>query len=362
MRFLAVILCFISVNINANENIIKLSQLQVYNLGVKIGPLKTVKEVPLLYAPAKVVIPPSQEYIVSAPQSALVSQLKVMTGDSVKKGQLVAQLKSPELLNLQQQFLRALSAKQLAWANYQRDKKLFDEGIIARKRWQEARSHYNNAESEVSATQQLLQISGMSKASIKKVAKTRRLNSQLNIYAPVTGIVLETFVVTGERLEMLAPLYRIANLDQLWLEIKLPQEQVNNVKIGDQIVVQNTAVKAKISLLGQSVNKENQTVLARAIIHQPTHELRAGQKVNTQIIQTSYQVFFEVPNAAIAQREGQAYIFVRLESGFEVKAIKVVGKHKDYSVITADLNGTEDIALRGAAALKANWIGLGEDE
>ena len=362
MRFLVLILGFISVNLSANENIVQISQMQSYNLGVKIGALKTIKEIPLLYAPAKVVIPPSKEHIVSASQSSLVSQLKVIAGDSVKKGQLIAQLKSPELLNLQQQFFRVLSEKQLAWTTFQRDKKLFNEGIIARKRWQEARSHYNTAESEVSAMRQLLHISGMSKASINKLIRTRRLNSQLNIYAPITGVVLEAFVVTGERVEILAPLYRIANLEQLWLEIKLPQEQVANVKIGDQIAVSKTTVKANISLLGQSVDKENQSVLARAIIHQPTHELRAGQKVNIQIIQTSPKISFEVPNAAIAQSEGQAYVFVRVESGFEVKAVNIVGKHDDYSMITGDLNGAEKIALRGAAALKATWIGLGDDE
>jgi hypothetical protein len=161
----------------------------------------------------------------------------------------------------------------------------------------------------------------------------------------------------------MAPLYRIANLDELWLEIAIPQERVGSIKIGDRVLIENSDVSAKITLLGQSVNPENQTILARAVVQ--THNLvslRAGQRLNTRIIQPSDKAAFKVPNTAIAQNEGKAFIFIRMQQGFSVTPVTVVGKQGDESIISGELTGDEEIAVKGAVALKANWLGLGSDE
>ena len=349
---------------NANDNEIKITQVQFYNLGVKTDKLKAIEQIPLLYAPAKVVIPPSQEYIVSAAQAGLISKLNVTIGDSVEKNQILARINSPELLSLQRQYLKANSEKYLAWASYKRDKKLLQEGVISDRRWQESRSRYNSHLAESNEARQLLEISGMSANDIKILAHNRRLSSQLNVHSPIKGVVLERMVVAGERLDILAPLYRIANLEQLWLEINIPQERMSSIKIGDKVLVENTDITAKITLLGQSVNPKNQTILARAAIDGQQATLRAGQNVNSQIIQSSDKLTFLVPNAAIAQKEGRAYLFIRNPAGFTVSPIQVIGKQKNDSVITGtdELNPDTEIAIRGAVALKANWLGLGGDE
>ena len=53
----------------AAKNTISISQEYVTNLGIILGKLTPAKQIPLLTAPAKVVIPPAHEYIVSASQA-----------------------------------------------------------------------------------------------------------------------------------------------------------------------------------------------------------------------------------------------------------------------------------------------------
>ncbi len=359
---LTALLLVASTAIVAETDQIVISQQQFSNLGVKTGPLQAVEQIPLLYAPAKVVVPPSQEFIVSAPQVGLISRLEAAVGDRVEKDQVLALINSPDLLALQRQYLKAASEKHLAWLTYRRDQKLLQEGVIADRRWQETSSLYNSKVSEFNEARQLLEIAGMSQADIEQLQASRRLSSQINVRSPIKGVVLERMVVAGERLDILEPMYRIANLEQLWLEINIPQERLSQIKVGDLVTVEDSEVKAKISMLGQSVNPENQTVLARAVIDNNQGQIRAGQTVNTQIIQTSGQPTYRVANVAIAQNEGQSYIFVRNSKGFAVTPVTVIGKQGDYSVIRGQLNGAEEIAVRGAVALKANWLGLGEDE
>ncbi|MGZ8135847.1 MAG: efflux RND transporter periplasmic adaptor subunit [Methylococcaceae bacterium] len=351
----------------SSENTVQLSEEHIKNLGVTLGKPVAVSQIPLLVAPAKVVIPPSQEYIVSASQSGLITRLTAAVADTVKKGGLLAQINSPDLLELQGQYLKAGSVLQLAATAYSRDKKLLKDGVIANKREQETLSQYNAAVLDVNQAKQLLAIAGMSDADITRLNNSHRLNSQLNVYAPISGVIIERMAVAGTRVDSLAPLYRLANLDQLWLDINIPQERINDIKVGDKALIENTPVSAEIKLLGENVDPENQTLLARAVIKSSKDILkaaaiRAGQKINVQIIQASNQAVFSIPNTAIAQNEGKSFIFIRNPSGFAVSQISIIGKQGETSIIKSDLTGDEDIAIKGAVALKANWLGLGSDE
>jgi len=363
------LLSVFSLNVEAAENSIQISQENINNLDVKLGKMEPVTQIPVLSAPAKVVIPPTQEYIVSASQAGVIDKLNVAIGDNVVKGQVLAQLNSPDLLTLQREYLKAGAAQQASLINFNRDKKLLEEGVIPDRRWQETSSQYHSAVSETDEHKQLLEIAGMTSGEVGQLAKTHRLTRQLNVRAPIAAVVLERLAVAGTRIDMMAPLYRIANLDELWLEIAIPQERMSSIKIGDRVVVENSEVTAKITLLGQSVSPENQTILARAVVgwvdafptqHLPT--LRPGQRLNTRIIQSSDKATFKVPNTAIAQNEGKAFIFIRNQQGFSVSPITVVGKQGDESIISGELTGNEQIAVKGAVALKANWLGLGSDE
>lgn len=361
------LLSLVSVGSYATENNVAISQEHFSNLGVTLGKPVPVSQMPVLYAPAKVVIPPSHEYIVSASQTGLITKLNAAVGDTVKKGEVLAQINSPALLELQGRYLKAGSVLRLATATYNRDKKLLKEGVISNRREQETLSQYSSAVLDANESRQLLEIAGMSPGAINQLGNSHLLNSELAVTAPISGVVMERMAVAGTRIDSMAPLYRIANLDTLWLEINIPQERIGDIKIGDKVVIENTDISADISLLGQSVNPENQTVLARAVIQSSKQALdsaaiRVGQKLNIQVIQPSEQALFSIPNTAIAQNEGKSFIFIRDQSGFQVSQIKVIGKQGEESIISGDLTGDEEIAIKGAVALKANWLGLGGAE
>lgn len=348
------LLALFSSPIFAAENAVQLTAPQIENLGIVQGKLTPISEIPVLYAPANVLIPPNNEYVVSASQAGIINQLNAALGDEVKKGDVLAQIDSPNLLSLHSNYLKANSALQLANSAYQRDKTLAQEGIIANRRVQETQSQFNAANLEVQEAKRLLEISGGS--------ANGQLNSHLAIRSPISGSVIERMVVAGTRVDNLTPLYRVANLQTLWLEIAIPQERIADVKIGDSVKIDNTNLTAEISLLGQSVNVENQTVLARAVVKNAQKQIRAGQRVNVQISKTTTEKVFNVPNTAIAQNDGKAFVFVRNSNGFDVKSVTQMSKKDDETIISGELSGNETIALKGAAVLKANWLGLGSSE
>ena len=366
----------------AAENTVSITPERIKNLGVVLGKLEQATQIPLLTAPAKVVVPPAHEYLVTASQAGLITKMNASIGDHVKRGDVLAELNSPDLVSLQRQYLKAENELQLGHITYQRDKKLFEEGVISERRWQETRSQYHAFVSEANEQRQLLEIAGMSRTQIDRLKNTRRLSSRLSVHSPITGTVMDRMGVAGSRVDILAPLYRLADLSELWLEISLPQERAGLVKIGDRVEIENpeeqmplgaqktkkqskefaSNVTATINLISQNVNPENQTVLARAVITGKTASIRPGQRLNVQIIQMAAKPSFKVPNAAITQYQGKSYIFIRNKNGFRVTPVTVIGKEGDNSVISGVLSADEEIAVKGTVALKAIWQGLGSDE
>lgn len=353
---------FLAGAVSAQDAQIRISQQQIDNLDIKTAALVPSSTVPLFYAPGKVVTPADREILVSSSQPGLVTRLAANVGDTVHKGQTLAQLRSPELVGLQQAFLAAASELHLAGLERNRDQKLLQEGVIAERRWQETQTQHSGKAARADEARQLLLLAGMSPADIQTLAQTRKLGDSLQIRSPIDGVVLERMVNLGARLDIQAPLYRVADLAELWLEISIPQERLSTVKVGDRVRLESGDISATISLLGQSVNVDNQTVLARAVVDGRPQGLRVGQNVNVQILQHGVPGGFSVPNSALSQNEGRSYVFVRNAEGFAVVEVAVNGKQGSESLISGALTGNEHIAVKGAVALKANWLGLGSDE
>jgi len=347
---------------HALEALVKVNPEQEQHIGIRTLKPEPIDSVPLARAPARVSLPPQNEYIVSAAQAGLVSKVEVAIGVKIGKGQVLARLQSPSLLSLQRGVLDAATGFNLAKAKLNRDTTLLEEGVIARMRFQETASDYERYATGLKEAEQILAAAGTSEADIENLKKTRMLNSFMNVAAPIDGVILERMVTAGQRVDVLAPLFRIGKLDELWLEIDMPQERLNELRLGDQVRIENTAYSARIAHIGQSVSAGSQSALVRAIIAGAPKDIRPGQNVNVQISHASTDRLFRLPIAALLNQEGKTYVFARVPGGFAAKPVAVASTEERHVVIHEGLQGDEQVVTQGVAALKASWTGIGGDE
>ena len=163
-------------------------------------------------------------------------------------------------------------------------------------------------------------------------------------------------------MDVLAPLFRIGKLDELWLEIDMPQERMNEVRMGDHVRIENTGGTARIAQIGQSVNPGSQSALVRGVIEGKSQSIRPGQNVNVQISHASTDRGFRFPLAALVNQEGKSYVFVRVPGGFAARQVAVASTEGRSVVIHEGLQDGAQVVVQGVAALKAAWTGIGGDE
>ncbi|MFZ5593942.1 MAG: efflux RND transporter periplasmic adaptor subunit [Pseudomonadota bacterium] len=338
---------------------IPISTAQIKSMGIAVAPLQLATVMPSQRFPARVVIPPASERVVSAPQSGLVETLHVAVGDKIGSGQTLASIRSTELVALQSQYLQALTTARLAESEFARDEQLFRDGIIAERRYLITRSRREEQAANLNEHRQELRLSGMSEIAIQRLEQTRQMGGALPITAPITGVVLEQKVVTGQRVDRLEPLYRLARLDTLWLELRVPQERTKGLKAGQAVEIPGLDATGKLIMIGRDVDPENQTVLLRAEVTRGTERLRPGQFIEAQLAAPVTGKGYTVPAAAIARGTDKSVIFVQTAQGFSARQITVVSEANGRSVITGELRGDEQVAVRGVVAIKGAWMGLG---
>ncbi len=346
----------------AATSLLTVSDEQAGHLGVRLNQPQPVDNHPLGRAPAQVVLPPDNEYLVSARQAGLVETLAVSPGSPVTKGDIMAVLQSPSLLELERTLLDAASEFGLSRARLERDRVLLAEGLIARMRWLETQSQQQKAGAALEMARQTLIASGLTPTEVNRLESDHRLDSRWTVRSPLTGVVLERQVVTGQRVELLAPLFRVANLSTLWLDVSVPQERLGEMARGDRIQLENPEATARIIQVGQVIDSDSQTVLVRAVLEQGNPNLRPGMNVNVRLLHNSRERLFSLPLAALFTHESTRYVFVKTPAGYEARAVAVVGEEPHRVVIHHGLSGGESVVVAGVAALKAAWLETGEEK
>ncbi|MCK5923149.1 MAG: efflux RND transporter periplasmic adaptor subunit, partial [Methylococcales bacterium] len=303
-----------------------------------------------------------QSFLVSAAQSGVISKISVGEGASVVKGQTLLSMSSSELLSLQRQYLQAINQLQIQLNQQERLRSLWEDGVIAERRWLELNSAVQTAQANVNEQRSLLQLAGMSKPRINQLKSSRQLHQSLQVIAPSDGVILQRMIVPGQHVETMAPLFHLADLSTLWLEIRVPVSGINTIEIADIVEVQQIDVSAKIILLGRKVDRDNQTVLVRALIEHPQPNIRVDQLVNVVFVKSTTQSGYRLPIASVIRQQGQSYLFVQVENGFEVRPVSVENSTSQFVVVSSGVSGNEKIAVQGVAVLKAAWQNLGDSD
>ncbi|MDR2207552.1 MAG: efflux RND transporter periplasmic adaptor subunit [Azoarcus sp.] len=319
--------------------------------------------------PGMVVLPLDAQEIISIPASGTVQAILTPPSQPVRAGQPLLRLYSPQLLQWQREFIQAAAQEKLATEKLKRDTALFAEGIIAETRLQEARSTATQSRAQASEAAQMLRLVGMSDKAIQSLRNTQKLSASLEITARMDGIVLEYGVVPGQQVEAGAALAKLAQNGRLWVELNALRQQAAQARVGNRIRFASCPDEALVIAVSPQVKADNQTVLIRGELNQPSSCLSVNQYVEaTLYLDRSASNSWAVPATAIIRHENTHWIFVRTAHGFTALPVTVISSADGLTHIrsgvpagTAFAPGTR-IAVSGTAVLKGALLGIGMEE
>jgi len=200
-------------------------------------------------------IQPEVEVKLSSEVSGEIILLPIVEGQQVKKGDLLVRV-NPDiyqssvnrskatLQNVKAGLSQADASLKEAKANYDRNKQLFDKGIISKADWDKVVSSYEIAEAgKQSAYYNVQSVSASVNEAYDNLNRT-------NIYAPMSGTISKLDVEIGERVvgtQQMAgtEILRVANLNNMEVEVDVNENDIVKVEIGDSTIVEVDAYLKK---------------------------------------------------------------------------------------------------------------------
>ena len=166
---------------------------------VKVATIRTIDFRETLRVPASVSVDETRMARIGSNVTGRITDLKAIVGQNVNRSDVLATVNSTELSSAQLAFLKAFSAKLLAERAAQRAQQLFEADVIGAAELQRRETELSQAEAESSASQDQLQVLGMSKKNIQKLEQSRTVNSNSFVVASLAGTVTRLGLISCAR-------------------------------------------------------------------------------------------------------------------------------------------------------------------
>ena len=335
---------------------------QIRALGIQTMPLEAQGELVKASYPAQAVVPPGAEQVISSPVAGMVAELLAQPNQAVRAGTSLVRIASPELGQLQLQLLQASARATLARQAAQREKALFDEGIIPQRRLQEAQAALAENQAALNQARAALRLSGMPNADIDRIASTGKPQDSITLSAPRAGIVTEILARPGQRVDAATALLHVAQTDTLMLEIQLPATESARWPAGTRVTVAGRGITARIQSAGATVAPNSQMLVLRAAIEGKAEQLHPGEFVTVELPGATTPGGWDVPLSALVYDGKQAYLFVRSAGGFESRPVQTLASAGQRVRVQGALKAGEHVAVSGVVALKGAWLDARESK
>jgi cobalt-zinc-cadmium efflux system membrane fusion protein len=346
----------------AGADQVAVSPAQQQAAGIELGSFERQNMTTEVQANGSVEVPPQNRVSITAIQGGYVQSVAVLAGERVAAGAVVATLRSPEYLTMQQTYLQSKARVRFLAEDLERQRILDVEDVGAKRKLQQARADYASEQATLRATAAQLRLLGIS---VARLDATGQLATSVPLTTPIAGYVKAVNINPGQYVNPQDVLVEVLNRDDLHLELKVFEKDVAQVKVGQKILfkVKNAGrdeeLTARVFLVGQAFDDDARTVRVHAHLEPERRDLLPGQFVAARI-QTAGARVRTLPEAALIQAGDLSYIFQRVgtDSGRAVfRRVQVRAgqpQHGDVAVTVLDpLPDTTQLVRKGAYFLDA---------
>ena len=254
--------------------------------------------------------------------SGRIERLNVsFTGEEVRKGQLLATIYSPELYAAQQELITASSLKESQPALYK-------------------------------AVRNKLKLWKLSESQINQIEETGEVKENFPVYATVSGTVTEKLVEQGDYIKQGQALLKIANLNTVWANFDVYENQIEVFKKGQEVLVStntgaNKKFKGKVDFIDPILNTKTRTVTLRVVLNNKNDVFKPGMFVTANIerVSSNSDEVITIPVSAVLWTGERSVVYLKTnpdQTTFEMREV-VLGNQigNEYEVIEGLFIGNE---------------------
>lgn len=323
----------------------------------------------------KATLEASEQGIINSKISARIISISVENGQYVNAGDTVATLDDQDIRNnikasqsqlkvTEQQLASAqVSIKKLktslddATRNYDRQKNIYDKGGISKADFETAEKTLSNAQADYEAGNVSIQ-TAEANINAQKVSLSN-LQDNLNntvIKAPISGVISEKNMNIGQMASAGTALAKVNNIASLYATIQIPQDKINNVKIGQPASVtlegSDKTYNGTVQNIDLSADTTARVFNCKIKVDNIDNMLHPGVFAKVELISDEKIQVISVPIKALVGTEGDYYVFVN-DNGTAKKQKVTIGETDGNNVqITSGIKDGDQIISTNTSTLQ----------
>ncbi|MBR9831370.1 efflux RND transporter periplasmic adaptor subunit [bacterium] len=295
-----------------HEEEVHFSEQQFQSLAMKVDSLPFRNITSYVEANGQLEVPPQNEAAVTAIIGANIISIKVIEGDKIKKGQVLAYLNHPDLIKLQTDYINSWNQLQYIDKEYQRQKKLYDEKVGSGKEFQKTQADYQSMKGTVVGYEAQLRLLGLSLMKIQQ----GEIYDQVPVSTPISGYVRHVNVKTGQYVQPQTEMFEIVNIDHIHTDLMVFEKDMHKVKEGQKVrfsieSLPEKELEATIYSVGKSFEQDPKAIHIHAEIENKKGLLIPGMYVRGRIMIDDVQSY-ALPESGVV-REGDKYFIFTAE-------------------------------------------------
>jgi len=339
------------------EHQVELSAAQLEQFDLQLDTLQTRVLGHSIQVNGMIDVPPQNRALIHPPLAAYVQDIRVKVGQWVRKGDLLAVLEHPEMLEVQRRYLDANAQLAFLAADFARQEELARDQATAQKQLDKARADLSTAQAGAAALEaQVLRLGIDAKA-----LTANALQRNIRVTAPFDGYITSVDAQLGQFVAADQPLLGILNKEHLHVELELFERDLPAVRNGQQLSFQLTNMPGKtytgdVFLIGQTLDAVKRTVMVHGHIDQEDDPLlRPGLFVSAELLEAGTE-WSCLPEAAVVRTGSDFVGFRYLSPGKFERVLLQPGYAASGQVGLLDPPASGSLwAGQGAHRLEAAW-------
>jgi len=303
-----------------------------------------------LSLPAHIVWDEDHTSRIMPPVAGRLVDVAVQAGTTVKAGQPLAYLTSPDLGSAQTDSARAQTDMAQAERNLSRTRELAEAGVIAGKELEQAQADLVRARAEAARTA----------LRIKSLGAASAVDQRYTLRSPISGVVVERNTNPGMEWrpdQPGVPLFVVSDPTYLWCWIDAPERALGMLKPGMKVTLRSSAwpqekFEAQIEYIGDALDPLSRTMKVRARLRNTQRHLKGEMYVTAELTGQAHGAL-DVPVEAVYLNEGVQQVFVKTgEAQFTRKGIAPVATGEKWVSIVQGLNKGDEVVVDGVLYLQ----------
>ncbi|MBI3591093.1 MAG: efflux RND transporter periplasmic adaptor subunit [Candidatus Melainabacteria bacterium] len=315
---------------------------------------------------------PNKSFFIASPVNGRVVKVLVEPNQLVSGGEKVAEISSQDVaeiqfdvtkeeIDLEGEVEKAKLELELSKTNFERESKLYEDGITAKKDYLEAESKYKVAQNNLIILEKKKQsITELSEKRLSILGSHNNPNSLggfAEVSSPGRAIILKRLINPGEVVDKDKILFEASDLSEVFVESQIYEKDLPKVILGEKVTFTTEAspkdiFHGVINYISQVVDPQTRTVAVRAKIQNTNYKLKP-EMFGKMFISLSDKEALVITKQAVQKVDNKDVVFVKAQDGFKEVKVKL-GKETDGLVeVLSGLRPSQEIVTQGSFWLKS---------